>query len=35
MIARGARKFIACGGAGVLDSKIAVGHYHRAQLCDS
>src|SRR6204780_5184340 len=26
MIARGARKFIACGGAGVLDSKIAVGH---------
>jgi uridine phosphorylase len=25
-IARGARKFIACGGAGVLDSKIAVGH---------
>jgi uridine phosphorylase len=24
-IARGARKFIACGGAGVLDSKIAVG----------
>jgi uridine phosphorylase len=26
MIALGARKFIACGGAGVLDSKIAVGH---------
>ncbi len=26
LIARGARKFIACGGAGVLDSKIAVGH---------
>ena len=26
IIARGARKFIACGGAGVLDSKIAVGH---------
>jgi len=25
-IARGARKFVACGGAGVLDSKIAVGH---------
>jgi uridine phosphorylase len=25
-IARGSRKFIACGGAGVLDSKIAVGH---------
>jgi uridine phosphorylase len=25
-IARGVRKFIACGGAGVLDSKIAVGH---------
>jgi len=25
-IARGARKFIACGGAGVLDSSIAVGH---------
>ena len=25
IIARGARKFIACGGAGVLDSKIAVG----------
>ena len=25
-IALGARKFIACGGAGVLDSKIAVGH---------
>ena len=25
LIARGARKFIACGGAGVLDSKIAVG----------
>jgi uridine phosphorylase len=25
-VARGARKFIACGGAGVLDSKIAVGH---------
>ena len=25
-IARGARKFIACGGAGVLDAKIAVGH---------
>src|SRR5271167_5068406 len=25
VIARGARKFIACGGAGVLDSKIAVG----------
>jgi uridine phosphorylase len=25
-IARGARKFIACGGAGVLDSKIAGGH---------
>ena len=26
MIALGARKFVACGGAGVLDSKIAVGH---------
>lgn len=26
MIALGSRKFIACGGAGVLDSKIAVGH---------
>ena len=26
MIARGVRKVIACGGAGVLDSKIAVGH---------
>src|SRR5260221_13811976 len=26
LIARGSRKFIACGGAGVLDSKIAVGH---------
>ena len=26
VIALGARKFIACGGAGVLDSKIAVGH---------
>jgi uridine phosphorylase len=26
LIARGARKFIACGGAGVLDSKITVGH---------
>jgi len=25
-VARGMRKFIACGGAGVLDSKIAVGH---------
>jgi len=25
-IARGSRKFIACGGAGVLDSKIGVGH---------
>src|ERR1700735_1076970 len=25
IIARGARKFIACGGAGVLDSKISVG----------
>ncbi|HEY6300090.1 MAG TPA: nucleoside phosphorylase [Candidatus Binatus sp.] len=26
MIALGSRKFVACGGAGVLDSKIAVGH---------
>src|SRR6202021_751093 len=26
LIARGPRKFIACGGAGVLDSKLAVGH---------
>ena len=26
LIALGSRKFIACGGAGVLDSKIAVGH---------
>jgi uridine phosphorylase len=26
MIVLGSRKFIACGGAGVLDSKIAVGH---------
>lgn len=26
MIARGCRKFIACGGCGVLDQKIAVGH---------
>jgi uridine phosphorylase len=26
MIALGSRRFIACGGAGVLDSKIAVGH---------
>ena len=26
MIARGCRKFIACGGCGVLDSEIAVGH---------
>jgi uridine phosphorylase len=26
VIALGSRKFIACGGAGVLDSKIAVGH---------
>jgi len=26
LIARGANKFVACGGAGVLDSKIAVGH---------
>jgi uridine phosphorylase len=26
VIALGARKFVACGGAGVLDSKIAVGH---------
>lgn len=26
MIARGCRKFIACGGCGVLDKRIAVGH---------
>ena len=26
MIALGSRKFVACGGAGVLDSNIAVGH---------
>ena len=26
MIARGCRKFIACGGCGVLDQQIAVGH---------
>ena len=26
LIALGGRKFIACGGAGVLDSKVAVGH---------
>ena len=26
LIARGCRKFIACGGAGVLDHEIAVGH---------
>jgi len=26
MIARGCRKFIACGGCGVLDKEIAVGH---------
>jgi len=26
VIARGCKKFIACGGAGVLDGKIAVGH---------
>ena len=26
MIARGCRKFVACGGCGVLDKKIAVGH---------
>lgn len=27
MIARGCRKFIACGGCGVLDKEIAVGHF--------
>jgi uridine phosphorylase len=35
MIALGCRKFIACGGAGTLDSAIAVGPYRGARVRDS